>query len=132
METTSPRLIKRIVPLTLMATRKDCGFARHPGEVSVEFAVGSLASRAMTKAAHECCAPRPLKASLAPSGLETAHPAIFRVFIVLSCIYRRSRKLIGIRTGWYVIVSLPSLQRCDQPLLRCPAGAKTAASPRCF
>src|ERR1700733_5297895 len=57
METTSGRLTKNIFPLTLMATRRDCGLARacNPGKDSVDLVVCSPASRAIAKAAHECC-----------------------------------------------------------------------------
>src|ERR1700688_3868274 len=73
-----------------MATRRDCGFARasNPGKVSVDLVVCSPASRAIAKVSHECCAPRLIRESPAPSGLETGCPAwsVFSVFMAVSYI----------------------------------------------
>ena len=60
--------------------------ACNPGKVSIDLVVCSLASRAIAKASHECCAARSIRESPAPSGLEAACPAwpIFRVFMAVS------------------------------------------------
>src|SRR5215813_3245319 len=80
--------MKRILPVVLIATRKDCGFAKacNPSKVSVDPTVGSAVSRTMTRLAHECCAMSSTRESLAPSGFETARSAelIFNLFIVMS------------------------------------------------
>src|SRR5580704_14608002 len=61
--------MKRILPPTLMATRKDFGFVRvcDLGEVYADLA-GSLASRAMTNAVRGCCASRSTGQRLKRSG----------------------------------------------------------------
>ena len=87
METTSPRLIKRILPLTFMATRRDWDFAGacNLGEVSIGLTDCSPASCAMTKGTHEGGLARATRTSQAPSGSEVARPVefVFRLFIVV-------------------------------------------------
>ena len=123
--------MKRIFPPTLMATRKDFGFA-----CVCALAGCSLASRAMTSAARGCCASRSTGQRLERSGPETACPAgpIFIVFIVVSYITGAGVPSDHLPTGTKKTVSGSEIRRRSSPTAessatRRPSGQISTKSP---
>src|SRR5262249_12790646 len=95
-------LIKRILPLTFMATRRDWDFASacNPGEVSIGRTVCSPAS----------------------------HHTFVRTRLGAHVV---GRNIWSIQTSWYVAArNYPS--RCDQPLLGLPGGRRDRSQPAIF